>query len=73
VETTLRASGDSIMAVTDTAKDRIFARMIPVPGLGLGYMHLPDRIEDDVELVIARKEPYGRVSTPEAETLNFTP
>jgi len=31
---------------TDTAKDRIFARM-RVPGPGPGYMHLPDFIEDE--------------------------
>jgi phage terminase large subunit GpA-like protein len=31
---------------TDTAKDRIFARM-KIPGSGPGYMHLPDFIEDE--------------------------
>lgn len=31
---------------TDTAKDRIFARM-KIPGPGPGYMHLPDFIEDE--------------------------
>jgi len=31
---------------TDTAKDRIFARM-KIPGAGPGYMHLPDFIEDE--------------------------
>lgn len=31
---------------TDTAKDRIFARM-KIPGPGPGYMHLPDFVEDE--------------------------
>jgi phage terminase large subunit GpA-like protein len=31
---------------TDTAKDRIFARM-KIPGRGPGYMHLPDFAEDE--------------------------
>lgn len=31
---------------TDTAKDRVFARM-RIPGYGPGYMHLPDFAEDE--------------------------
>lgn len=34
------------MVGTDTAKDRIFARM-KIPAPGPGYMHLPDWIEDE--------------------------
>jgi phage terminase large subunit GpA-like protein len=47
------------MIGTDTAKDRIFARM-KIPAPGPGYMHLPDFVEDEYILQLTSEKAVRR-------------